>query len=93
MIFTDYSGYRLDLVKDGSMVGIGTEYARVYSESFDEATVAELEEIEKTLDLLESSCVFLAPGAVKEYNQKVKEGAKLNIDIEREMAAMKGEEK
>lgn len=28
----------------------------------------------------------------KEYLKKVKEGAKLNIDIEREMAAMKGDE-
>lgn len=29
---------------------------------------------------------------MKEYEKKVKEGAKLNIDIEREMAAMKGEQ-
>lgn len=28
----------------------------------------------------------------KEYRQKVKDGAKLNLDIEREMTAMKGEE-
>ena len=28
---------------------------------------------------------------MKEYEKKVKEGAKLNIDIEREVAAQKGE--
>lgn len=31
--------------------------------------------------------------SMKEYEKKVKEGAQLNIDIEREMAAMKGEVK
>lgn len=70
VVETDYSGFRLDLVSDGELVGIGTEYARIYAESIDEALELELREIDRATHLYSKCLVDLAPSEVKRYQER-----------------------
>jgi hypothetical protein len=73
IVNTDYSGYRLDLVSDGELVGIGTEYARVYAEPIDGALELELREIDRVTALYSKCLVYLAPSGVNRYQEKKSE--------------------
>ena len=73
IVNTDYSGYRLDLVSDGELVGIGTEYARVYADPIDAALELELREIDRVTALYSKCLVYLAPSGVNRYQEKKSE--------------------
>ncbi len=74
VISSRYSGYRHDLLDDGEMAGIGTEFARVYENAADGEMAGELELIDKTVELLRTAGVKLGSSGIDAARRTLKDG-------------------
>ncbi len=74
VISSQYSGYRLDLLSDGEMAGIGTEFAKVYEAEASSELAEELELIDHAIGLFEKCCVTLNSSGIAEAKAVLKDG-------------------
>lgn len=74
VVESEYSGYRLDIVADGDMIGIGAEFARVYNTPEDKEKRDSIEAIDQTLALLEKCRLELNSSGINEARRVLTEG-------------------
>ena len=64
VITSQKNGYRYDILADGEMAGIGTEYARVYADGQSTDTDRKLRELDRSIALLERCAVTLTSSGI-----------------------------
>ncbi|MBQ8389114.1 MAG: hypothetical protein IJX46_09335 [Clostridia bacterium] len=74
VITSGNTGYRYDILADGEMAGIGTEYARVYTDGQSDAADRKLRELDESIALLERCAVTLTSSGILSAKDTLGEG-------------------